>query len=258
QGEHDFGKKTVLKQAGDWDGDDIIRILLEQPACARFLVRKLYAYLVSETPPPDGLLEPLAEALRKSDYDLSVPVMTILRSRHFFSGYAYRQRVKSRVELAVGVGRLFGTGTTGGIVISPYSLIGVLELMGQQLFAPPNVKGWEGARSWLNTATVLARHNFAQGVSQGMGELNQTAAQITGQGFLPAVDPLALIRKDKIHDPEKVIRLYGEMLLPGDLRKDVNTKLISHISQGQGEFGFEQRTRDALFVLMTLPEYQLC
>src|SRR5262249_7972782 len=50
QGEHDFGKKTVLKQAGDWDGDDIIRILLEQPACARFLVRKLYAYLVSETP----------------------------------------------------------------------------------------------------------------------------------------------------------------------------------------------------------------
>jgi hypothetical protein len=55
-----------------------------------------------------------------------------------------------------------------------------------------------------------------------------------------------------------VLRLYGEMLLPGDLREDVAEKLIAHIAEGQGEFGFEQRTRDALFVLMTLPEYQLC
>jgi uncharacterized protein (DUF1800 family) len=255
--EHDFGSKIILNQIGEWNGDDVVRILMEQPACAKFLVRKLYGFLVSDTPPPEALLEPLAEALRKSDYDLSAPVQMILRSRHFFSAHAYRQRVKSPVEYTVGVGRAFGINAAGGLLISPYSLIGVLELIGQQLFAPPNVKGWEGGKSWLNTATVLARHNFAQSVSQGMGELNQSAAQITGQGFLPAVDPLAIIRKDKIRDPEKVLRLYAEMLLPGDLREDVAEKLIVHITEGQGEFGFEQRTRDALFVLMTLPEYQL-
>jgi uncharacterized protein (DUF1800 family) len=257
--EHDFGPKTILGQAGDWDGDDVVRILLEQPACAKFLVRKLYAFLVSESAtPPDALLAPLADALRKNDYDLSVPVQMIIRSRHFFSDHAYRQRVKSPVEYAVGVGRTFGINAQGGMVVSPYSLVGAMELMGQQLFAPPNVKGWEGGKSWFNTATVLARHNFAQSVSQGMGELNQQAARMTGHGFLPAVDPLAIVRRDKIAEPEKVIRLYGEMLFPGDLRDDVARKLTAFVAEAKGEFAFEQRTRDALFVLMTLPEYQLC
>ena len=59
---HDGGQKTVFGKAGNWNGDDIIRLCCDQPACARFLVGKLYAFLVSETPPPKGLLAPLKNA----------------------------------------------------------------------------------------------------------------------------------------------------------------------------------------------------
>ena len=120
-GEHDDGPKTVLGQTGNWDGDDVVRILLDQPACARFLVRKLYRFLVSENvAPPDALLDPLADAFRKSDYDIAVLVRTILRSQHFFSAYAYRQKVKWPVEYAVGVVRMIGVGVTGRITVNPY------------------------------------------------------------------------------------------------------------------------------------------
>src|SRR5205814_8270390 len=64
---HDDGPKTFFGRTGNWDGTDVVRIILEQPACARFLVGKLYTFLVSETPPPDGLLEPLCESFRKGD-----------------------------------------------------------------------------------------------------------------------------------------------------------------------------------------------
>jgi uncharacterized protein (DUF1800 family) len=259
KGEHDFGEKTVLGQRGPWDGDDVLRVLLEHPTCAKFLARKLYRFLVSEAAdPPDVFLAPLADAFRKSDYDIAVPVRTILRSKHFFSKYAYRRKVKWPVEYAVGVVRAVGVGVTGRITVSPYSLLGVLELMGQPLYAPPNVKGWEAGRSWLNTATVLARHNFAHALVNGMGDLNEYARRLNVRTFFPAVDPLAFLRRLGVTEPAKVVDFYAELLLPGDCRPEVRKKLVAHIGDATPDSeAYAQRCRDALFVLLTLPEYQL-
>src|SRR5262249_34241010 len=149
---HDDGPKAFLGQTGPWDGTDVQRIILARPAVALFLTRKLYRYFVAETAdPPDALLEPLAERFRHGDYDVGDLVATTLRSRHFFSEYAYRQRVKSPVEFAVGVVRAVHPSA------APRDLVQPLEAMGQPLFAPPNVKGWPGGKTWLNSATVLAR-----------------------------------------------------------------------------------------------------
>jgi uncharacterized protein (DUF1800 family) len=257
--EHDGGPKRFLGKAGDWDGDDVLKVLLDQPACAKFLVRKLYQFLVNEAAaPPDGFLAPLADGFRKSDYDIAVSVRTILRSKHFYSEYAYRQKVKWPVEYAVGVVRMIGVGATGRITVNPYSLLGVLELMGQQLYAPPNVKGWEAGKAWLNTATVLARHNFAHSLVNGMGDLNEYAKRFNLQTFFPAVNPLAFVLRQGITEPAKIVDLYAELLLPGDVRPEVRQKLVAHIGDADPETeGFAQRCRDALFVLLTLPEYQL-
>ena len=103
---HDDGRKTVLGQTGAWDGGDVVRIVLEQPAAARFLVRKLYHAFISEkSVPPDALLEPLCESFRKSDYDIAALVRTILASRHFYSAHAFRQRIKGPVEYVLGAVR---------------------------------------------------------------------------------------------------------------------------------------------------------
>jgi uncharacterized protein (DUF1800 family) len=259
RGEHDGGAKTFLGQTGDWDGDDVLRVLLEQPGCAKFLARKLYQFFVNENlPAPDAFLAPVADAFRKSDYDIAVPVRMILRSKHFYSAYAYRQKVKWPVEYAVGMVRMIGVGVTGRITVNPYSLLGVLELMGQQLYAPPNVKGWEAGKAWLNTATVLARHNFAHSLVNGMGDLNAHAKKYNLQTFFPAVNPLAFVLREGITEPGKIVDLYADLLLPGDFRPEVRSKLIAHIGDASPDTeAFAQRCRDALFVLLTLPEYQL-
>jgi uncharacterized protein (DUF1800 family) len=256
-GEHDFGKKTILNQTGEWDGDDVIRILLEQKACANFLCRKLYYFYVNELlPPPDSFLQPLAEALRKSDYDLSVPVKMILNSRHFFSSYSYRQKIKSPAEYCVGIGRMFGTSPTGGMVIIPHSLIPPMEMMGQQLFAPPNVKGWESGKAWLNTATVLARHNFANDLVRG--GLSRATVDLTGSTFATAPDPLRLLRMEKLDDSDKIVDFLVTMTLADDLRKEVRDKVVKYLEKDNPEnIELQRRQEDVCYVLLTLPEYQL-
>jgi hypothetical protein len=258
--EHDFGTKTILGQTGDWDGDDVIRILMEQKPCSRFLATKLYNFLCNEhAAPPEKLIQPLCDDLAKSEYDLGALVKKILNSKHFFSAHSFKQRVKSPIDYVVGVARMFGTGATGSVVISPYSLIGTLELQGQQLYQPPNVKGWEGGKAWLNTATVLARHNFAWEICNGMKKLNEDMVRLTGATFVPAVDPLTLYRREKIEEASKVVSYYGNLLLPGDLDRIVSNKLTNYIEKDDpSNFVFEQRCRDAMLAMLTLPNYQLC
>src|SRR6185312_3708 len=150
----------------------VVRIILKQPAAAQFLVRKLYHFYVSETQePPDSFLEPLAESFRKSDYDIAALLRTMLSSRHFFSDYAFRQRIKGPVEYVLGAARAvyreYGAKDKNHQPLTQQNLVQRIDAMGQVLFAPPNVKGWREAKAWLNTATVLARDNFAQSLAMG-------------------------------------------------------------------------------------------
>jgi hypothetical protein len=248
---HDFGEKTVLGQAGNWNGDDVVRILLEQPAASRFLVRKLYQYLISETQvPPPPLLEALAASFRKGDYDIGALVKTMLRSRLFFSQHAYRQRLKSPVEFVLGAVRAVGQG-----LVQPQSLVKKMEAMGQDLFAPPNVKGWAGGQAWLNTATVLARHNFAQVLASGTGQLNLTDPSAP---IGVAVDPAALVRLEKISEPPRVVGFLADLLLQGDVSEPARARLTAFLAEGKPEGpALDQRVREAVHSMMTMPEYQL-
>jgi hypothetical protein len=187
---HDSGPKTVLGQIGRWDGGDVVRIVLEQPAVARFLVRKLYHCFISEkNVPPDCLLEPLCESFRQSGYDIAGLVRRMLASRHFYSAHAFRQRIKGPVEYVLGavqaVYRRYREEEADYRSLPQRVLVGRLAAMGQTLFAPPNVKGWPGGPSWLNTATVLERDNFAAALATGTlwtGLISEPAAAATSPG----------------------------------------------------------------------------
>ncbi|HEV3256022.1 MAG TPA: DUF1800 domain-containing protein [Gemmataceae bacterium] len=248
---HDFGEKTVLGQTGNWNGDDIVRILLEQPAASRFLVRKLYFYLISEAEvPPATLIEPLAAQLRKSDYDIGQLVKTMLRSQHFFSDYAYRQRIKSPVEFILGAVKAVGQG-----FVTPGSVVPSLERMGMPLFAPPNVKGWPFGKAWLNTATVLTRANFAQQLSSGTGQLNLSDPSAT---VAVAVDPSALLRLEKISEPPQVVSFLVDLLLQGDTTAPERDRLTAFVAAGKPDGpAMDQRVRETVHSIMTMPEYQL-
>ena len=155
--QHDDGDKTVLGQTGKWTGADVVRICLEQPSAPSFIAGKLYRFLVSETvPATPELLAPLAEQFRASDYDFGALVKTVLSSNLFFSPLVYRTRVKSPVDFVLNIVR----GLEGRIGTTALAV--ALEQLGQSVFAPPSVKGWDGGRTWLNGQTLLFRQNLAK------------------------------------------------------------------------------------------------
>jgi hypothetical protein len=255
---HDQGHKTVLGQSGPWDGGDVVRIVLEQPAAARFLVRKLYRFFVSErTVPPDALLEPLCASFRKSDYDIAKLVGTILASRHFYSGHAFRQRIKGPVEYVLGavqaVYRRYREEEADYRPLPQEVLVATVEAMGQTLFAPPNVKGWPGGKSWLNTATLLERDNFAAAVALG------TVWSPLSQGPLArAYDPARILDEEKIDHPADVVRVLLDQYLPGGVRPEVRAKLVAFMAAGKPAGpALAQRVRETVHAILTMAEYQL-
>jgi uncharacterized protein (DUF1800 family) len=289
---HDAGTKTVLGQSGNLGGDDVVKIVLGQPACAKFLVRKLYRFFVSEAiEPPAAFLEPLADAFRKSDYDISALMKTILSSRHFYSDYAFRQRIKCPVEFLLGAVRaVYHEGDEKDRDYRPLPqevLVPRLEAMGQQLFSPPNVKGWAGGRAWLNTSTMLARDNFAQALAVGAlwtpSELATvkasdvdpdeaflvpaapTAKPTTTPVDVPeepppagAFDPARILGEEKVSRPEDIARVLLDLHLPGGVRPEARAKLVAFLAEGSPKgAALQRRTREAVHAIMTMPEYQL-
>jgi uncharacterized protein (DUF1800 family) len=236
--QHDAGQKTVLGKTGAWTGDDILRILLDQPSAGRFLVGKLFRYLVSETTdPPAALLEPLATGLRQRDYDLAWLVRTVLSSNLFYSPYAVRQRVKSPVELAVGLLRSLEAS------VNTYALHEDLQKLGQGVFFPPNVKGWDGGAAWINSSTLVGRANLAWAIVGGDGRMKAR------------YNPEKLAALAGVDQPAAKAARLEELLLSCPLPDAVQVQLVSIASATDG--GPRQRLARLIHAIATLPEYQL-
>jgi hypothetical protein len=265
-GAHDGGIKKVLGQTGPFDGGDVVKIVLEQPAAARFLVRKLYTYLISEIAPPDSLLEPLCESFRASDYDIAALVKRMLSSRFFYSEHAFRKRIKSPVEYAIGAVRAIYHGYEETDVnfrpLPQQSLVSRLTTMGQALFAPPNVKGWPGGKVWLNTSTVLERDNFAADLASGrLWWDSGMKSPFTPDESLPppkALDPARLLEEEHVSAPDEIVRALLDHHVPGGVRAEARTKLVTYIAVGKPTgVALARRVREAVHAILTMPEYQL-
>jgi uncharacterized protein (DUF1800 family) len=248
--QHDDGAKTVLGQTGTWDGAAIVRICLEQKSAPTFIVGKLYRFLVSETlPATPELLEPLAARFRQSDYDIGALVERMLRSNLFFSPLVYRTRVKAPVDFALGIVRALEgrIGTT--------ALAGALEELGQNVFYPPSVKGWDGAQAWLNGQTLLFRQNLA---------LALTSTQ--DNRFGRRTDPAALVRKYGKESDAEVVDFFLRLFLQGDVPPESRVRLLEYQQHARNqsvpvywteEDAADHRVRVLCHLVLTLPEFQL-
>jgi uncharacterized protein (DUF1800 family) len=155
---HDGGEKTVLGRSGDFDGDQVLDILLAQPACAEFIAAKLWREFVSPGPRNDaehGDLERVAGRLRDSGYEIGPALRTLLLSEAFWAPRNRGTLVKSPVDLVAGTLRQFNVRYS-----DPLPFVFVLRNLGQDLLSPPNVKGWPGGDAWINSQTLLARRQF--------------------------------------------------------------------------------------------------
>jgi hypothetical protein len=250
---HDDGEKTVLSEKGKWTGADIVRICLEQPSTPYFIAGKLYRFLISETvPAPHELLEPLAKQFRKSDFDFGALVETMLRSNLFFSPAVYRTQVKSPVDFALGIVRSLEarTGTT--------ALAAALQGLGQDLFYPPSVKGWDGGPAWLNGQTLLFRQNLALTLSSGEDKDPRDGVR------RPA--PFLLAQKYGKGTDAELVGFFLRLFLQDEVTQDSRARLLHYQEQAHTlsvpvywteQDAAEHRVRALCHLVLTLPEYQL-
>jgi uncharacterized protein (DUF1800 family) len=148
---HDDGVKTVLGRTGDLDGDAVLDILLSKPQTAELIVSKLWREFVSPEPDP-GEVRRIAGILRESGYEIRPALRALLTTDAFYAPGNRAALIKSPVELVVGTLRQFSF-TTG----EPLPFVLGVAVLGQNLFSPPNVKGWPGGEMWINSTTLLAR-----------------------------------------------------------------------------------------------------
>ena len=153
-GAHDYGYKTVLGQSGRFDGDAVLDILLAQPSTAEFITAKLWREFVSPDPDPREVKR-IAQAFRSSNYDIRTALRGVLLSDAFWARDNRGTLVKSPIEFVVGTLRQLEIPPPNGL---PFAVLAAG--MGQNLFSPPNVKGWPGGNAWIDANTLLARKQF--------------------------------------------------------------------------------------------------
>jgi hypothetical protein len=256
EADHDPSEKTVLGQRGRWRADDIVRICLEHESAPYFIARKLFRFLVSETvEPTPALLEPLATEFRR-EWNFGAMAERMLRSNLFFSAQAYRTKIKSPIDYVLGMVRALssspseGRGSVGTVELSR-----ALEGLGQRLFFPPSVAGWEGGQAWLNGQTFLLRQNLALALTS-----------TNDSRFGRRLDPAVLLRRQNAQTNEQRVDFLLRVLLQGDVPADARNRLLQYAADAErqsypvywtAEDAANHRTRTLCHLVLCLPEFQL-
>jgi Protein of unknown function (DUF1800) len=155
--QHDTGLKTVLGRSGNFDGVEVIDIILQQPKTAEFIAEKIYRFFVREQLSEEGRTK-LGSLLRQKNYEIAPFIEALFLSQDFYS--AKGEHIKSPVELAVGTYRRLGQKSLPGMP----DFNATTSNLGQLLFYPPTVAGWPSGRSWITPSSLVARGNFVRDV----------------------------------------------------------------------------------------------
>ena len=157
--QHDAGGKTFLGHTGDFDGVDIIDIIMEQPVTAEYVAGKIYRYYVRDELNSELQTE-LGNVFREADYEVAALLETMFLSKDFYNAASVGVHIKSPVELAISTYRKLGLNDVPGVP----DFNQATSALGQTLFRPPTVAGWAGGRSWITPGLLLERGNFARDV----------------------------------------------------------------------------------------------
>ena len=157
--QHDDGPKTFLGSTGNFDGVDVMDIILKQPVTSRFIAGKIYRFFVRQELTPE-VQEKLGAVLRSNNYNIAPLLETIFLSRDFYSPASVGTQIKSPVQLAISTYKKLGLTEVPGV--PDFNI--ATGMLGQRLFSPPTVAGWSEGRSWMTPGLLLERGNFIRDV----------------------------------------------------------------------------------------------
>jgi hypothetical protein len=245
---HDSGRKEFLGRRGRFSGTDIIDILMQQPATPRFISAKLIKFFACPEP-PDEVLAEAADLFAQTRLNIKWFLRDLFQSKFFYSDKCRRKRISSPAEFVIGTCRALG------VRMAAPELAQNIAAMGQELFAPPNVKGWDGEKKWINSTAWAARISFAERVAQ----VNSTTA------FGPHLE-LKQVVPENLSDPATIIDTLIERLLDGEMPTNTRREVANFLvpsnqmsDQLRTDAGYrDQQVRAALGLILSLPEYHTC
>ena len=252
--DHDDGEKTFLGHTGNFNGDDIIDIIVQQEATARFVSTRLFQYFAADEVDEAGeaVIEEMIQSYFASDYEISSVLRTLFNSDYFKSEDARFARVKGPVELVVGAVRMAGTyqkPTFGADQLARQTMY-----MGQGIFQPPSVEGWHEGAEWIDSGALVERVNF---VGQELGDPSHP-------GVKSIIDRLAR-HGNGLLSPEEQVAGCADLIGPLEL-SDATSASISEFASQQGNADLREGTRseaddqriaNLLRLLTATREYQL-
>ncbi len=162
---HDYGVKTVLGKTGPLTGQDVLEIIVAQPQASRFITGKLWKFFAGEEVDP-AVIEALAGVFNSSNHAFRPLLRALFRSGEFYADQVMGSQIKSPVQWLVSSVRMLERPMPPPVVS-----VEMVRNLGQDLLAPPNVKGWDGGLSWITTNTLLSRYNQASLLVMGQGNL---------------------------------------------------------------------------------------
>jgi uncharacterized protein (DUF1800 family) len=243
--QHDNGSKSFLGHTGNLNGTDVVDILAMHPATARFLSRKLFTFFIHDHPSDDDI-EGLAKVYFDSATDIGAVVTAILKSPAFTSMEAYLAKIKSPAEFIVGaVKALPGE-------FAPVGMLPAFRLMGQDLFEPPNVKGWPGGLDWVSTITMLTRMNIG----------NSMISARPGSSFGNGLDLNRFSLNVGIDDPDAYVDFVLGAMGSVPVTAENRAQMVAYLEAPGGlrSITHEQldvKTRGLIHLIMSTAEYQM-
>ncbi len=279
---HDDGEKTIFGKTANFDGDALIDLIFEQPACAVYLARALYEEFVLPDA-PDDRVQWLASEIRRLDFDVKETLRVLLSSDDFFADEARFSRVRSPIELIVGVVRM--------LEVAEANSTGLYTLacdMGQDVFHAPTVAGWDGDRAWITSQTLALRYNFARHIlgdqdpevarnRQLSGRLTRGREQFSMMADVMTTPSLSEVRHNALltrpWDPSPILERYSLRSADAIVEHFVDRLLQQPLAEGRldpvmdifaGATSFDPesadlkgRVRDLVALLLSMPESQI-
>jgi uncharacterized protein (DUF1800 family) len=274
--QHDFGSKTVLGRTGNFDGGEVLDILLQEKQTAKFITQKIYKFFVNEKVDADKV-NWLADRFYKNEYDIAKLMEDIFTSDWFYEEKNIGAQIKSPVELLVGIQRMLPMKLE-----NEEALMLLQRVLGQLLFYPPNVAGWPGGKAWIDSSSLMMRMRIPKLIND-IDEMNVSAKDDddTMMGMKDGNVPMNPIKKGGaknakgygggrqqinanvdwslyVKNYESVPRENLAETISKVLLQTKSSVSIDLIKQFSDQTGRENFIKTATMQIMCTPEYQLC
>jgi len=256
----DQGTKAIFGKTGKFYGSDVVDLIFEQSETPRFMVRKIWEYFVYEQP-SESAVNALAAIFRNADFKIAPLLREIFLSREFYSEKAIRTQIKSPIQYLVQLLKQLE------ISEPPIGFpINAQQQLGQTLYMPPNVAGWDWGKAWINTNTLLARYNLAGFLTKGSEDaamaLQGAQGRMAGNNrrgrSWDGPDYEALVPRESRED---VVKLVDELIFRffnGKVPDKARKSFIDYAIAKKGVVFTNKEVGELCHLIISTPYYQLC